>query len=103
MRPGQLVLQGVWSPLVGLMLLALRTVAVATSMLDAVVPPTAGALREAVTVLATAARLDGAEDRAVRGGEGGVAFQRGWRTGVKDIAEGGHDRSLPSCVDTLSG
>ena len=41
-RPGQLLLQVVVEPLPGLMLLALGTVAIATRMLDAVVPPQLG-------------------------------------------------------------
>ena len=68
-RPGQLVVQGVGEPLLGCMLLTLGTVAVATGMMDAVVSPTAWALREAVTVRSTAAILDGADALAVCGGE----------------------------------
>ena len=45
-RPGQLFVQVVLEPLLGLMLLTLGTVAVATGMIDAVVPPTAWALVE---------------------------------------------------------
>ena len=40
-RPGQLFVQVVLEPLLGCMLLTLGTVAVATGMMDAVVPPTA--------------------------------------------------------------
>src|SRR5439155_12155914 len=47
-RPRQLWVQVVCEPLLGLMLLALGTVAVATGMLDAVGPTTAWARREAV-------------------------------------------------------
>ena len=50
MRPGQLLLQVVLEPLLGLMLLTLGTVAVATGMMDAVWLPTAWALREAKLV-----------------------------------------------------
>ena len=46
-RPGQLCVQVVREPLLGCMLLALGTVAVATGMMDAVVLPTAWALLEA--------------------------------------------------------
>ena len=50
-RPGELFVQVRMEPLLGCMLLALWTVAVATGMMDAVVPPTAWALREAVAVV----------------------------------------------------
>jgi hypothetical protein len=40
-RPGQLLLEVVMEPLLGCLLRAQGTVAVATGMLDAVVPPTA--------------------------------------------------------------
>src|SRR5215510_15610472 len=43
-RPGQLLLQVVCEPLLGFRLLALGTVAVATRMIDAVLPPTTWAL-----------------------------------------------------------
>jgi len=52
-------------PLLGCMLLTLGTVAVATGMIDAVVPPTSVALREAVTIMPASALLDGADDLAV--------------------------------------
>jgi hypothetical protein len=52
-------------PLLSFMMLTLGTGAVATGMMDAVVPPTVLALREAVSVVATAAVLDGADDLAV--------------------------------------
>ena len=47
------------------MLLALRTVPVATGMIDAVVFATTLALIEAVAVMAALALLDGADDLAV--------------------------------------
>ena len=95
-RPGQLLLEVVCEPLLGFMLLALGTVAVATGMLDAVVLATTGALREAVAVVSTSALLDGADDLAVGEGQMGVALQVLGRKGGEDVAEGGHDRSLPS-------
>jgi hypothetical protein len=64
-RPGQLVGQVVLEPWLGRMRLTLGTVAVATGMMDAVVPPTAWALREARAVMAALALWDGAEDLAV--------------------------------------
>jgi hypothetical protein len=85
------------------MLLTLGAVAVATGMLDAVVSPTALTLREAVTVVSAPAVLDGTDDFAVCRGEMGIALKVFWRKGGEDLAEGGHDRSLPSCVDALSG
>ena len=54
-RPGQLCVQVVLEPLVGCMLLTRGTVAVATGMVDAVLFPTAGALREAMAVRAALA------------------------------------------------
>ena len=64
-RSRELLVQVVLEPLVGLMLLALGTVAVATGMLDAVVLATALALIEARSVMSAAAVLDGADDLAV--------------------------------------
>ena len=96
MRPGELFVQVVVEPLLGFMLLTLGTVAVATGMIDAVVSPTALALIEAVPVLSAAAVLDGADDLAVCEGQLGVALQVFWSKGGADLAEGGHDWSLPS-------
>jgi hypothetical protein len=75
------------------MMLALGTVPVATGMLDAVVSPTALALREAVSVIAAVALVDGPDGLAVRGGEVGITLQGLGRTGGEDIAEGGQGRS----------
>ena len=88
MRPGQLFLQMVGEPLLGCMLLALGTVAVATGVMDAVFFPTVWALIEAMPIMAAAAVLDGADDLAVRGGEVGIALQVFWRKGGEDIAAG---------------
>ena len=92
-RPGQLCVQVTCKPLLGLMLLALGTVAVATGMLDAVLASTAWALREALSVMAATAVLDGADDLAVYSGESGIALQilRGKR--CEDIAERRHGSS----------
>ena len=91
-RPGQLCVQVVLEPLLGCMLLTLGAVAVATGMLDAMVLPTVLALREAMAVRAALARLDGADDLAVRSGEVGRALQGLWGKRREDLAEGGHDR-----------
>ena len=74
-RPGKLFLQVVEEPLLGFMLLTLRTVTIATSMIDVVLCPTAWALIEAVAVMAASALLDGADDLAVRGGKVGIALK----------------------------
>ena len=58
-RPGKLLFEVVFKPLLGFMLLTLGAVAVATGMIDAVVFPTAGALIEAVAVVAALTVLDG--------------------------------------------
>jgi hypothetical protein len=92
----QLFVQVVLEPLLGFMLLTLRAVAVATGMIDAMVPPTVWALREAVAVVPTLAVLDGADDLAVCGGEVGIALQVLWGKRREDLAEGRHGRSLPS-------
>src|SRR5712691_9898246 len=94
--PGQLLLQVVCEPLLGLMLLTLGAVAIAAGMLDAVLPPTVWALIEAVAVVSALAVLDGADDLAVGEGQLGVALQVLGRKGGEDSAEGRHDRSLPS-------
>ena len=65
MRPGQLLCQVVLEPLLGFMLLTLGTVAVATGMIDTVVPSTVLALREAVAVMAALTMLDSADDLSV--------------------------------------
>ena len=93
MRPGQLFFQVVLEPLPGFMLLTLGAVAVATGMIDAVLPSTVWALIEAVAVVSTLALLDGADDLAVCEGQMGVALQVRWRKGGEDIAEGSHGRS----------
>jgi hypothetical protein len=95
-RPRELLLEVVCEPLRGFMLLTLGAVAVATGMLDAMVPPTGVALREAMAVRAALALLDGADDRAVGGGEVGIALQVLWGKRCEDLAEGRHGRSLPS-------
>jgi hypothetical protein len=89
-RSGQLLVQVMCEPLLGCMLLTLRTVAVPTGMVDAVLPSTAWALRETVPVVSAAAVLDGADDLAVRGGEVGRALQVCWRKGGEDSAQGDH-------------
>jgi len=90
---GELFVEVVLEPLLGLMLLTLGTVAVATGMLDAVVPPTAGTLIETVAVMATAALLDGADDLAVCERQLGVALQVLGRKSSEDVTESGHGRS----------
>ena len=92
-RPGKRLLQVVGEPLLGCLMLTLRAVTMATGMMDAVVPPTAVALREAMAVVAAAAVLDGADDLAGRGGERGRTRKGLWRTGGEDLAAGGHGRS----------
>ncbi len=62
-------------PRLGCMRRTLRAVTMATGMLDTGVPRTALALREAMSVVAAAAIADGADDLAVRGGEGGRTLQ----------------------------
>jgi hypothetical protein len=89
-RPGQLCVQVVLEPLPGCMLLTLGTVTIAPGRLDAVVSPTAGALRAAVAVGSTLALLEGAEDLAVCDGEVGRALQGLWRQGGAELAAGGH-------------
>ena len=93
MGPGQLFVQVVLEPLLGCMLLTLGTVAVATGMMDAVVLPTALALREAMAILSALALLDGTDGLAMRGGEVGIALQVLGRKGGEDIAEGRHGSS----------
>jgi hypothetical protein len=65
MRPRELFVQVVLEPLGSFLLLALGTGAVATGMIDAVVPPTAWALREAMAVMAALALWEGADDLSV--------------------------------------
>ena len=93
MRPRELFGQVVLEPLRGFMLLARRTVAVATGMIDAVVPPTVWARIEAVSVMAAVTVWDGVDDLAVCQGEVGVTRQVLWGKGGEDRAQGGHGRS----------
>jgi hypothetical protein len=73
------------------MLLALGAMTVTTGMLDAMAPPTAGTLIETVTVMATAALLEGAEDLAVGERQLGIALQVLRREGDDEVTEGGHE------------
>jgi hypothetical protein len=102
-RPRELCVEVVLEPRRGCMLLARGTVAVATGRVHAVGPSTRLALIQAVTITPTGALLEGADDFAVCEGQLGVTLQGVWSHGGADLAEGGHDRSLPSCVDALSG
>ena len=77
----------------GLMLLALGTVAVATGMIDTVVFPAALTLIEAVTVVSAVALLDGADDLAVCEGQLRLALQVCWSKGGENIAQGRHGSS----------
>ena len=92
-RARELFVQVVLSPLGRLLLLTLGTVAVAPGMRDAVVPPTAGTRRKTVTVMATAARLDGAADRAVDERQMGGALQGLGRQSRAERTESGQGRS----------
>ena len=92
-RPGQRCVQVVREPLLGLRLRPLGTVAVATGMMDAVVPPTAWALLEARAVMAAVALWDSADALSVCGGERGRALQGFRGKGGQEIAEGAHGRS----------
>src|SRR5262245_52293475 len=91
--PWELLVQVVLEPLLGLMLLALGTVPVATGMLDAMVSATGWALIEAVAVCTAAALLNGADDLAVRGGERGRALQGLWAKGREDLTQSEHGKS----------
>src|SRR2546428_12197567 len=73
--------------------LTLRTVAVATGKLDAVVRATAVALIDAVAIVSAVAVVESADDLAVRGGESGRTLQGLRRKGVEDLAQGRHGRS----------
>ena len=92
-RPGQLLLEVVFKPLLGFVLLALGAVAVTAGMMDAVVSPTGLALIEAMTIVPALALLDGADDLAVCDGQMRVALQVFWGKGGEDSAQGGHGRS----------
>jgi hypothetical protein len=92
-RPGQRCVAVVLKPRRCVLLLTLGPGAVATGRLDAVWLATPWALREAVAVVATAARLDGVDGLAVHGGEVGRALQVLGREGDAALTEGGHGRS----------
>ena len=65
MWSGELFVQLVLKPLLGFVMLALRTVAVSTGVIDAVVFATTLALIETVSVMSALALLDGMDDLAV--------------------------------------
>jgi hypothetical protein len=81
------------------MLLTLGAVAIATGMMDAVLLSTVLALIEAVAIMAATAILDGADDLAVRGGEGRIALQVLGCEASEDVTQGGHGRS--PCMSEL--
>jgi len=83
----------VLKPLLGCMLLTRGAGPVAAGMLDPVVSPTGWARREAMAVGATLTGLESADDRAVGGGQVGIALQVCWSNSREDIAEGGQGRS----------
>jgi hypothetical protein len=89
-RPRELFVEVGLKPLLGFLLLALGAVAVATSMIDAVVSRTVWALIEARARGAAAAVLDGADHLTVCGGEVRRALQVFGRKGGEDIPQGGH-------------
>ena len=86
-------------PLRGCLLLTRGTVPVAAGMRDTVGLATPVAWREAVAVVSAVALVDGADALAVRGGEGGRALQRLWRTSGAESAPGRHGRS--PCMSAL--
>jgi hypothetical protein len=89
-RPRELLVEVGLKPLLRCLRLALGAVAVATSMLDAVLSLTVGALREAMALGAAAAVLDGADPLTVCGGEVRRALQVCGRTSGEDVPQGGH-------------
>jgi hypothetical protein len=91
-RPRELVVEVVLEPRLGFLLLALGTVAVATGMVHVMLPPTGGALIQAVAVVAAVAVWDGTEDLTVGEGQMGVALPILGCKGGADVAEGGHGR-----------
>jgi len=92
-RPGQLFVQVVLKPLLGCMMLALGTVAVATRRIDAVLVATALARREAVAIMPALAMLDGLDGLSVRGWQMGIALKICRGKGVEEVTQGGHGRS----------
>jgi hypothetical protein len=89
-RPRELLVEVGLKPLLRCLRLALGAVAVATSMLDAVLSLTVGALREAMALGAAAAVLDGADHLTVCGGEVRIALQVFGRKSGEDVPQGGH-------------
>lgn len=75
------------------MMLTLRTVSVAAGVMNAVLSSTVLALIEAVSVVSGLAVQDGAQGLLVCSGQIGVALKVLTGKGVKDILEGGHERS----------
>jgi hypothetical protein len=83
----------VLEPLLRCILLTLGAVAIAPGMIDAMVPATGWALREAVAVRTAAALLEGADALAVRGGERGRALQVRWANGREALTQSEHGKS----------
>ena len=94
-RPGELLVEVVLEPLLGFLLRTLGAVAVATGMLDTVLPPTGVALIQAVTIMPALALLDGADNLTVCKGQLGVVLQVFWSKGGADLAKGCHEQEAP--------
>lgn len=78
-------------PELGFVGVALRTVAGAAGVMDAVLPATVLARREAVPVVSGLTGEEGAEGLLVRGGKGGRALTIRWSGRVEAIGDGGHE------------
>jgi hypothetical protein len=92
-RPGERWGQGGREPRRGGLRRTRRAGAMATGRRETVMSPTAVARREARAIGSAAAVVEGADARAVRGGEVGRARQVCGRTGGDARAQGGHGRS----------
>jgi hypothetical protein len=92
-RPGQLVVEVILEPRLGLVLLTLGTVAVAPGMVHTGLPPTCWARLEAVAVVAALAVWDGADHLMGWGGKVRIALQRLGSKGGAEVAPGGHGKS----------
>lgn len=92
-RPGKLFVELFVEPVLSFMMLALGAVAIAAGVVDAVLPATAVALIETVSIMAALAVLNGTHGLVVEERQMGIAREVFWRIGLEDVADGGHEAS----------
>ena len=86
-RPGQLFVELLVKPVLRFMMLTLGAVAIAAGVVDAVLPATALAVIEAVSIMSALAVLNGPHGLVVGERQMGIALEVLWRIGLEDVAD----------------